>query len=264
MRIHLIVFALAVIFSFGAVSSASGDIKVKTRTTTAGASFEGTTYIKGARQRTSQNVGGAASFDTIYQCDLKRVIQINDRTKKYLVTPLEAGGAASEARSPKAAEDLQPRTRKGGVITYTTTINDTGERKEFFGFKARRVKTTMVAESSPDACNPSNMRVETDGWYIDLEYGLYCSTDGSYVPQAPSVIKPECQDEIRFKTSGSGRLGYPVLLTTTIFGEGGRTTTTTMEVVELSSATLDASLFEIPAGYSQAKDYKELMGISSA
>ncbi|HET9530066.1 MAG TPA: hypothetical protein VFQ92_06920, partial [Blastocatellia bacterium] len=248
---------------FVAITAARGDIKVTTRTTVAGSSLEGTTYIKGARQRITQSVGGAVSFDTIYQCDLKRMVQINDRTKRYIITPLEEGSQSDAPDRPQTKETQPANTRKGGVVTYTTTVTDTGERKDFFGFKARHIKTSIVVDSSPDACNSSKMRMETDGWYIDLEYGLYCSSEKVHIPQTPSMSKPECRDEIRYKTTGSAKLGFPVLLTTTIFAQDGRTTTTTMEVIELSDATLEASMFDIPAGYSQAKDYQELMGVPS-
>jgi hypothetical protein len=261
MKFQSMRIALAILFSLGVTVVAQGDIKVRTKTTFGGTTVEGTTYIKGARQRASQGVRGAMSFDTIYQCDLKRIIHINDRAKKYFVTPLEGETAASPVERPQA--DKAGPTRRGGVITYTTTVTDTGERKDLFGFKARRIKTAMTADSTPDACNPTKMRVESDGWYIDLEYGLYCSSDKPYVPPIASGPRPECQDEIRFKTTGSARLGYPVLLNTTIYGQDGRTTATTLEVVELSAETLDASLFDIPAGYAQANGFQELMGVPS-
>jgi hypothetical protein len=45
--------------------------------------------------------------------------------------------------------------------------------------------------------------------------------------------------------------------------DGGQTHTTTTEVVELTTTPLDASLFEVPAGYTEAKSYQELMGMPS-
>ena len=56
------------------------------------------------------------------------------------------------------------------------TVNtiDTGERKEMFGFTARHLKRTMTSQTSPDACSQNQMRIDTDGWYINLEYGLNC------------------------------------------------------------------------------------------
>lgn len=253
--------AFALIISLGAATAAFGDIKVKTKTTFSGQAMEGTTYIKGARQRTTQSFGGAYSIDNLLQCDLKRMIQINDRAKKYMVTPLAGETASTTAAKPQPGSNQPTTTRRGGVVTYTTTITDTGERKTFFGYTARHLKSVMTADSSPDACSPVKLRIETDGWYIDFDADISCSNDGQYAPQFGGA-KPECQDETRFKRVGTAKLGYPVLVTTTIYDQNGRvTSTSTVEVIEISKATLDAAMFDVPAGYTQAKDYQELMGI---
>ena len=256
--------AFALIISLGAAAAALGDIKVKTKTSIAGQAAEGATYIKGSRQRVSQSFGGAYSMDTIYQCDLKRVVQLNDRAKKYMISPLVAETSSSAAGKPEPGPSQPAATRRGGVITYTTTITDTGERKNFFGYNARHLKSVMTADSTPNACNPVNMRIETDGWYIDFEYDVNCASDGQYSPRTPYGARPDCQDEVRFKRVGAAKLGYAVLVTTTVYDENGRvTSTSTTEVVELSKTTLDASLFDIPSGYAEAKDFQELMGIPS-
>ena len=256
-------YAFALILSLVASSSASADIKMKTKNTSAGNTNEGTIYIKGARQRSSQNYG---SFEmvTLTQCDLKRTVQINDKARTYMVTPMAPASTATTSTEKQSGPPSQPTTtRRGGVVTYTSTINDTGERKKMFGFTARHIKTSMAVESSPDACNPSRFRMETDGWYIDLDFSFNCDLDGAPAAPVASGRRPDCKDEVRFKKSGTGKLGYPVLVTTTIFLEGGQTSTTTTEVVELTTEPLEASLFEVPDGYTEAKDYQALMGMPS-
>jgi hypothetical protein len=121
----------------------------------------------------------------------------------------------------------------------------------------------MSVESSPDACNPSRFRLETDGWYIDLDFSFNCDQDGAPVAPVTQGRRPDCKDEVRFKKSGTGKLGYPVLVTTTFFLDGGQTSTTTTEVVELTTTPLEASLFEVPDGYTETKDYQALMGMPS-
>ena len=254
--------AFALIISLGAATAALADIKVKTKTNMAGQAVEGATYIKGSRQRTSQSFGGAYSMDTLYQCDLKRMIQLNERAKKYMVSPLAAETTSDAAGKTQPGPSRPTATQRGGVITYTTTITDTGERKNFFGYNARHLKSVMTADSTPNACSPVKMRIETDGWYIDFEYDVNCASDVQYTARTPYGAKPDCQDEVRFKKVGAAKLGYAVLVTTTIYDENGRvTSTSTTEVVELSKTTLDASLFDIPSDYTEAKDYQELMGI---
>jgi hypothetical protein len=65
------------------------------------------------------------------------------------------------------------------------------------------------------------------------------------------------------RLSGEAKLGYPVLQTVTSYTDDGRTNTSTTEVLELATKPLDASLFDIPAGYKEAKNYQELMGLGS-
>lgn len=263
MRNCFVRVAFALIISLCAATAAMGDIKVKSKTSFAGQAAEGTTYIKGARQRTTQSFGGAYSIDSLFQCDLKRMIQINDRAKRYMITQLAGEDSSTAAAKPQPGTTQPGATRRGGVVTYTTTITDTGERKNFFGYTARHLKSVMTADSSPDACSPVKMRIETDGWYIDFDADLSCSTDGQSTPQF-GAARPACRDEIRFKRVGTAKQGYAVLATTTIYDENGRvTSTSTTEVIEISKATLDASLFDVPAGYTEAKDYQELMGIPS-
>lgn len=263
MRNCFVRIAFALIISLGAATAAFGDIKVKTKTSFSGQAAEGTTYIKGARQRTSQSFGGAYSIDSLFQCDLKRMLQINDRAKRYLITQLGGEDSSATAAKPQPGSTQPGAARRGGVVTYTTTITDTGERKTFFGYTARHLKNVMTADSSPDACSPVKMRIETDGWYIDFDADLNCANDGQSAPQF-SAARPACRDEVRFKRVGTAKLGYAVLVTTTIYDENGRViNTSTTEVVEISKATLDASLFDVPAGYIEAKDYQELMEIPS-
>jgi hypothetical protein len=246
-------FVLALLCS---ASVALADIKVTTKSAAGGQSMNSTTYIKGARQRT-EGVG----YTSIYQCDLKRVIQINEKTRSYFIMPLAGDDASKGAGTQKAGA----HNRRGGVITYTTTTTDTGERKQMLGLTARHLKSKTVVEASEGACTPMNMEMETDGWYVDLPGGFSCATDDSGAPRLP-VEQSDCVDEVRFKTVGTAKLGYPVMTTTSMkFNMGADspaanipTSTSTQEVIELSTAKLDAALFDIPAGYREVKSMQEL------
>jgi hypothetical protein len=66
------------------------------------------------------------------------------------------------------------------------------------------------------------------------------------------------------KSIGKAKLGFPLLTTTTVYGPDGQVTSTmTNEVMELSMAPLAAELFDVPAGYTLAKTYQELYGMST-
>ncbi|HYP01815.1 MAG TPA: hypothetical protein VER76_16615 [Pyrinomonadaceae bacterium] len=243
---------------FGAAGDARADVKIKTRNTSSGQSSEQVTYIKGKRQRTEQS---AASV-LITQCDLRRTLQLGVPTKTYLMTPfdqkLDASATAAE-QSP--ATNTQQAVRRGGIITSTFTSTDTGERKKMFGYTARHIKTSIVTESSPDACQVSRSRMETDGWYIDAAFALDCDYAAG-MSFMRSTEPGGCRDQYRSKQVGVARLGYPVMVTTTLFDDNGQASYTfTQEVLEISNAVLDSALFEAPADYRQVSDYREIYGM---
>jgi hypothetical protein len=257
---HSYVLAI-VIVCFSTVASA--DLKIKTRTTVMGHTSESTVYIKGARQRSETSFGGHGGGVSIIQCDQKRMITVSGN--QCMVMPMGGGeqscptmpNLGAMARGMAGGEPTPPR--KGGVLTITRTSTDTGERQEMFGYKARHIKTSMMMESSPDACNQSHMKMEMDGWYADLSVGFSCS-DESYRALACGGPggKRGCSDRVVMKGGGGGASGYPLKQTMTMTsGEG--TFTTTTEVVELTNANLEAPLFDMPPGC-QVMDMSAMMG----
>jgi hypothetical protein len=243
-------------------TTTDNDIKIRVRTVMEGQSYESTQYIKGARERNEMSIG--QGFVSLTQCDLQRTVQINDQAKTYMIQSMNDGGATPGAQTDgsKPQPPAQPQQKRGGIVTMVNTITDTGERKEMFGFTARHIKTSMASESTPEACNQDKTRMETDGWYIDLNYGLDCQTRAAQA-QSRAYGRTQCQDEYRYKNIGSGKLGFPLDSITTMFNADGARTVIRREVIELSRATLEASLFDIPAGYTEAKDYQQLMGVQT-
>jgi len=223
--------------------------------------METTTMLKGSRERSEMKLGYGRDIINVTQCDLKRTIQISDSAKKYVITPMETADVPA-SRGEVAHPVVEP-SRGGGVVTYTTTAVDTGERKDMFGFQARHVKTSLAIESSPDACNPMKMRMETDGWYIDASFGLSCELGGRGAMSGMGE-RGGCHDAVRFNRKGAARTGYALQETTTSYGPDGSVTfTTTKEVIELSREPLDAALFDVPEGYVEAGSVQELYGMPS-
>jgi hypothetical protein len=273
------VFILTVFAGAGLVTNSqttnkptTNDVKIRQRMSMGGAGgTESLLYIKGPRMRSE--MPGNMGFTSIMQCDLKRTVTINEKTKTYMITPTDgtsASGSVSTGEgdggrglSVTPAAQPTPAQPRGGVVNITNTITDTGERKEMFGFTARHIKTSMVKTASPEACD-KDTKIETDGWYIDFQYAFECQTETQKYQAPARTQQPGCKDDVRVKTVGSAKLGFPVLVTTTIYLPGGQTSTMTQEVLELSRAQLAASLFDIPAGYTLAKDTNELYGISTA
>src|SRR5882762_9350830 len=70
----------------------TGDFKITIRNTVSGQNYQSTTMIKGKRERSESSTGGMNTGSvSITQCDLRRTIQVNDSSRKYLVTPMQSG-----------------------------------------------------------------------------------------------------------------------------------------------------------------------------
>ncbi len=244
----------------------NNDLKLKTRMAMESMNIDSTVYIKGERERTEQDIM-SMQMVTIKECDLRRNIQINDKAKVYKIDPFGDSSSAPTPSVPRTTPAPPPSnkpTRKGGVVTINITMTDTGERKEMFGYTARHLKMAMNFTSSPDACSKANMRMESDGWYINFRNSFNCQEE--YVPRAAlersGRSKPDCVDEWKYNVQGSVKMGYPADVTMTMYGDNGKPFTMRQQILELSRAKLDQALFEIPAGYQEGDPYsmKAMMG----
>jgi len=262
-------FVLTSVSAFVGQKVAANDFRVRYKVTlesggAGGHETETVTMIKGARERSESHMGYGYDTVTITQCDLKRTLQISDTTKKYVITQMETGQPGST--TTPAAQAPAPTTpgRSGGVVEYVTSSVDTGERKEMFGFTARHVKSSTSVNSSPNACNPGKMRTELDGWYIDLNVEFNCEMNRP--PTMPTSRMPNagCRDQVKTRREGTAKTGYPLIETMKYYGSDGQLTfAQTKEVIELSRATLESALFDIPNGYTEATNSSELYGAPS-
>lgn len=254
MRKSYIIHFAVLIACLALTETAFADVKIKARQTMQGQSYENTTYIKGKRQRTEQNMGGMESI-SLMQCDLKRSVRIMPAAQTYMVDAWDLTNSVNQASQTSGAKTP---TEKGGVVTMTYTTKDTGERKQMFGYTARHLIITMEMESSPDACSKTKSKMQYDGWYIDAEFALDCESQ-RYAGYSPNSNNGGCRDRYETKQIGTAKRGYPVYEKMTMFDESGKETMSMLtEVVELSKATLDAALFDVPAGYREVKDSTEL------
>jgi hypothetical protein len=252
--------AVALIICLAACASvARADVKVRAKSTQGNTTSEQTTYIKGQRQRLEMAGGVMIS---ITQCDLQRSLQLIPQTKTYTVTPFnqptERAATQSQPAQPKTKPDANV---KGGVITTTITTKDTGERKQMFGYTARHLITEMRTESSPEVCQKIKTRMEIDAWYIDAAFALDCHMNGAYQGYNRADQRG-CQDRSEVKQIGATAKGYPVWSKTTMFDDNGQPSFSyLLEVVEFSQASLDAALFDVPAGYREVKDLSQAMSV---
>lgn len=251
----LVQYILLAILTSALSITALADVKVKIRQTMSGQTTENTTYIKGKRQRSEQNIGGSQMV-TLTQCDLKRSVQLNPQTQVYIINAWEQDTTTPTTRTTSG--NTTTEVKKGGIITTTITTKDTGETKKMFGYTARHLIITTETESSADACTQMKSKMVTDGWYIDATFALDCDyqTRGGYYNNNKTG---GCQDKYDIKQVGTAKRGYPVYEKMTMFDESGKETFSMVsEVLEFANATLDASLFAVPAGYREVKDSSQM------
>lgn len=267
MKKGFLCFLLACLFS--TLASYAQQYKLKQSTSLMGLKAESTIYVKGLRKRTeSGSMMGIPVNPTIEQCDLQRTITLNLNKKLFFIEPFSKNEEEVIDEDikipPKKTTPVVKTTQKGGTITMYFSIVDTGERKDMYGFNARHIWTNQKIKPSADACSmKDSIQIKTDGWYIDLPQFNCPVRYSSYKPTTSGTVeKPDCQDRFITRRSGKGKIGFPLIVKTTmIMGDGSGKTTefvTNLETLELTSGKLDSMLFEIPPGFTEAKNLEEL------
>lgn len=269
----IIVSTLSLMIFLVLSSVAFADVRVKQRVSMSGQKFESTRSIKGSRERTEQKIemddpDAAAYFPqiaTITQCDLRRTVKLNDGKQLYFVEPFPS--AADSTRTvPRRNTDPAPQTRarQGGTMTISYSIRDTGERRMMFGLQARHLIITQEMESSVDSCNgPHKTKMEFDGWYVDFSAEFNCPANAPSTDMPQSPTRPDCVDRIVAKSSGTAKPGFLLEGTMKMYGEDGTVQMTqSTETLELSRATLDPALFDIPANYREVTNSQDLYSMS--
>src|SRR5262245_42722841 len=222
------------------------DLHFKTVYTNGDQKTETVTYIKGDRERFEFQ-----DMVLLKQHDQKRTIQIMKTANSYLVAP-----EGAPPPMPIAAGAPQAAPKPNGVVSVSTTIVDTGERKPAFNQQARHVKMMIDKQPLPGACDTSKMRIETDAWYIDVPKTV---ASQSTPDQAAPPMPGGCADQIQATSNGDAKVvGFPIEYKTTMTGDDGMPITSQMQITEFETTTLDAALFDIPQGMNVAMNVGEL------
>ena len=219
------------------------DLVVAMRYVSGNKTTTSTVSMKGAHRR----IDYGADFAVLEQCGVDRIVQVNDQNKKFLTIEnqkIPAAGSDVGAKAPK----------KGGTVTYTTVITDTGERQVRFGQTARHMKTVLTRTATPSACDKRKERVETDGWFIEPP----AQTCPSAIRPAAVTTADDCRDIVEYVDPAGSPVGYPLSYTTTTTDDEGKTSMMSMEVTAYAKSTLADSLFAVPEGYTAVPNLAQL------
>jgi len=242
------------------------DLTIKTRVTRGlGTPMIKILWLKGARERSEERADSpnisSSVVARITQCDQQTHIMLFDYQKTYRKDHFRV----SARPSTFVARAFGPVS--GPPVTVIFESVDTDERKMMGSYEARRIKTTITVEPGKGATTPKG-KTKVDGWYLEIP-GLHCdqppdwppfSFAGWHVPMTSGN-----RDRITFKYEGGIPLGYPVEETSTE-KTGGNVIVNKTELVEISDAPLQDSLFDVPTDYSPAPDLMRsgMTGISAA
>ena len=228
------------------------DLAIKTRRISGDwLSQVSTLYLKGARQRTETVVEKMAGADAshwvlIQQCDKKRIFNLNERDKIYASSEIQ-----DWSERLKKARPVSLAPASGAEVIITIDSIDTGERRQFEHYTARHVKVKIQFDPSPGVSTPASVE-ETDGWYIDLPgFGCQEQASSGFSFARLSVSTGNRQDRLQIKSLGKAPRGYPIE-ETSVITERGNKTISKVELLEISEAPLNPSIFELPAGYRRA------------
>ena len=223
------------------------DLTIKTRRTSGDwLSQLDTLYLKGARERAESVTEKPAQPDNmqlavIRQCDKMRSFHLNERDKIYASSKIEDWSERLRRARPASLTRMS-----GAEVMMTIDSIDTGERRQFEHYTARHVKVKIRVEPGPGASTPASVE-ETDGWYIDIP-GFGCQEQASSGFAVLFGSSGNRQDRLQIKWLGKAPRGYPIE-ETSLTTERGNKTISKVELLEISEAPLNPSIFELPAGY---------------
>src|SRR5215216_3869532 len=84
----LVLMVFVVVANAQTASKTTNDVKIRqTMSAGGGNRIETVLYVKGQRMR--NEAAGNLGFTSILQCDLKRTLTINEKTKTYLISPTD-------------------------------------------------------------------------------------------------------------------------------------------------------------------------------
>jgi hypothetical protein len=240
----------------------TGGIKMTMRLTVDGTSSDHATYFRSdARRVEYRNLIGhqlGPHIASIERCDLGEAFELNLEQREYDAGTYPPKPLAKEELAKWGLRPPQVAPQGAATLRIEVTTVDTGERKDFFGHRARHVVTTTKETPLEDSHSEARESV-TEGWYIDLDTRISCDlrwpANKKVFARITSGNAPP--ERVEFVQSGDAETGFPVEWKMTSKSEfavpGGAKRETTsknsMSVVEFVEGPLDPGLFEVPAGF---------------
>lgn len=196
-----------------------------------------------SEERTKMGKKQRVTYTSITQCAKQRRINYNSKKKSYYSEPIAGGQSSAEVKNAKVS---------GGKVVMASTVTDTGERAKIFGYEAKHLKQTMTITPGPGSCQKEAIKVDIDGWYVDLPQ-FACP-----IRRVPREFQMDskCFDEVEYRMKGEVT-GFAVKEIKTISMQG-MTINMEEEATEILSTPIADAMFEPPAGFKAANTLKEV------
>lgn len=228
-----------------------------------------TIYQKGVRQRREEKIEmgkdaedpeimammaqmgqSMPTFPThVSQCDLKQDLFINEKNRAFFIDYYDWSSIPPEKLQRRPNQKMVIK----GTLTTDTVMTDSGKRQQMFGLTARWLKVVQTIEESADSCNGySSSKIEQEGWFVTLSL----ESDSCPIQRPPSE-SGGCRSKLIVKRAQNPG----IMITGTMRMYEGTKVAGSFEIetLELSKATLDPALFDIPKEFAEVDSQAELM-----
>lgn len=209
-------------------------------------------------------VDHADGTSSIVQCDLQRMVYIDNKAKTYYVIPFDTN--AKQIISVMKTMSAPRGTQTHGSGDISVTVNETADAqtKVIAGQTAHHVVDDMSMRwTGTGDCANLSMSTHVDEWYTNNPVRLYCPL--AMVPmkaaqqQMPRGAQGQCMSKFRVQSNVFGHPAsrYPLDETMTMnlgSPNGGQSMSmggVHTVVTQFATQPYDASLFDAPRGYTK-------------
>jgi hypothetical protein len=214
--------------------------------------------------RTRRDDGKGTS--TIVECDLSRIITIDDNAKTYTVVSFDdemktlAAAIAKAQAAAKAATPAPASTTMSGTSRTAITFDEKpdSQTQVIAGLTAHHaVDTITISAQGTGDCPTFSESMTEDVWFAPPPVKMSCPTKLAMptIPSAPGQSSNPCAQNLMLQANNVRSAQARILLKSTMAvgaaQKAGMNISTTTLVTSLKTQPYDPAFFDIPAGYTK-------------
>jgi hypothetical protein len=211
-----------------------------------------TTTVSSTRTKHDDGKG----ISTVVQCDLRRIVTIDDNTKTYTAVDFDdmmKQMSTAMAQAQAKAGTSNSTVNGTGNTTITFDEKPDSQTQTIAGMTAHHAVDTITMSMQGSGDCPSGSQTMTmDVWYAPSPVKMSCPTKLAAPQYQGHGGGSPCMQNMMFQANNvrSGQARIP-LKTTVNFAMGPISMGTTSTVTSVKTMPYDASFFDVPAGYTK-------------